>query len=49
MKKFLSKNFDLKDMGKTSYVIGIKIHRERSGGILGLSHETYINKVLERF
>ena len=49
VKQFLSKNFDMKDMGETSYVIGIKIHRERSRGILGLSQETYINKVLERF
>ena len=49
VKQFLSKNFDMKDMGDVSYVIGIKIHRERSRGILGLSQETYINKVLERF
>ena len=49
VKQFLSKNFDVKDMGKASYVIGIKIHRKRSRGILGLSQETYINKVLERF
>ena len=49
VKQFLSKNFDMKDMGETSYVIGIKIHRERSQDILGLSPETYINKVLERF
>ena len=48
-KQFLSNNFDMKDMGEASYVIGIKIHRERSRGILGLSQETYINKVLERF
>ena len=49
MKQFLSKNFDMKDKGEASYVIGIKIHRDRSRGILGLSQETYINKVLERF
>ena len=49
VKQFLSKNFDMNDMGEASYVIGIKIHRERSRGILGLSLETYINKVLERF
>ena len=49
VKQFLSKNFDMKDMGEASYVIGIKIHRERSRGILGLPQETYINKVLERF
>ncbi|RVW94614.1 Retrovirus-related Pol polyprotein from transposon TNT 1-94 [Vitis vinifera] len=37
------------DMGEASYVIGIKIHRDRFQDILGLSQETYINKVLERF
>ena len=31
------------------HLIGIKIHRERFRGILGLSQETYINKVLEIF
>ena len=30
VKQFLSKNFDMKDMGDASYVIGIKIHREIS-------------------
>ena len=30
VKQVISKNFDMKDMGKASYVIGIKIHRERS-------------------
>ena len=49
VKQILSKNFDMKDMGEASYVIGIKIHRDRSRGILGLSQETYINKILERF
>ena len=49
VKQFLSKNFDMKDMGEASYVIGIKIHRDWFQGILGLSQETYINKVLERF
>ena len=43
VKQFLSKNFDMKDMGEASYVIGIKIHRDRFRGILGLSQETYIN------
>ena len=49
MKQFLSKNFDMKDMGAASYAIDIKIHSDRSRGILGLSQETYINKILERF
>ena len=37
------------DMGDASCVIVIKIHRDRYRGVLGLSQETYINKVLERF
>ena len=37
VKQFLSKNFDMKDMGEASYVIGIKIHRQRSRGIMGFS------------
>jgi len=36
-------------MGAAAYVIGIKIERDRSQEILGLSQETYINKILERF
>jgi len=36
-------------MGDASYVIGIKIHRDRPWGILGLSQETYINKILKKF
>ncbi|RVW44023.1 Retrovirus-related Pol polyprotein from transposon TNT 1-94 [Vitis vinifera] len=28
-KQFLSKNFDMKDLGEASYVIGIEIHRDR--------------------
>ena len=48
-KKFLSRNFEVKDMGEVSYVIGIEIFRNRSQGLLGLSQKAYINKVLERF
>ena len=36
-------------MGDASYVIGIKIHRDRDQGTLVLSQESYINKILERF
>ena len=39
----------MKDMGEASYVIGIRIHRDRFQDILGLSQETYINKILKRF
>jgi hypothetical protein len=43
-KRFLSSNFDMKDMGEASYVIGIEIHRDRQKRVLGLSHITYIEK-----
>ncbi|GJV25988.1 putative zinc finger, CCHC-type containing protein [Tanacetum coccineum] len=36
-KRFLSRNFDMKDLGEDSYVIGIEIHRDRANGKLGLS------------
>ena len=48
-KEYLSKNFEMKDMGEASYVIGISIFRDRSKGLLRLSQKAYINKILERF
>ncbi|RDY05101.1 hypothetical protein CR513_11096, partial [Mucuna pruriens] len=48
-KKFLTKNFDMKDLGETSFVLGIQILRDCSQGILRLSQENYISKVLDRF
>nr|CAN61066.1 hypothetical protein VITISV_004412 [Vitis vinifera] len=47
-KRFLSKHFEMKDLGDASFVLGIQIHRDRSRGILGLSQRTYIDKVLQR-
>ena len=49
VKQFLSNHFDMKDMGDACNVISIKIFRDRHNGILGLSQETYINRILERF
>ena len=37
IKRMLSKNFDMKDLGEASFVLGIEIHRNRSRGLLGLS------------
>ena len=48
-KRFLSNNFEMKDMGEAYYVIGIEIFRDKSQGLLGLSQNAYINKVLKRF
>ena len=48
VKQFLSKHFDMKDMDDASYVIGLNIFKDRYNGILGLSQETYINRILHR-
>jgi Reverse transcriptase (RNA-dependent DNA polymerase) len=37
IKKFLFKHFDMKDLGEASYVLGLKIYRDRNKGILRLS------------
>jgi hypothetical protein len=42
-------NFDMKDLGDTSYVLVIEIHRNRTNGVIGLSQKAYIKKVLRRY
>jgi Reverse transcriptase (RNA-dependent DNA polymerase) len=48
-KKFLFKHFDMKDLGETSHMLGLKIHRDRNKGILVFSQQTYIDKILKRY
>ena len=48
-KAWLSSNFEMKDMGEVSYVLGVKIFRDRSRKVIGLSQETNIRKILEWF
>jgi Reverse transcriptase (RNA-dependent DNA polymerase) len=48
-KKFFFKHFDMKDLGETSYVLGLKIHRDQNKDILELSQQAYIDKVLKRY
>ena len=43
-KKFLSSNFDMKDLGEALFILGIEIHRDRTKGVLGLSQKTYLEK-----
>ncbi|WVZ70731.1 hypothetical protein U9M48_019374 [Paspalum notatum var. saurae] len=49
MKDSLRKSFSMKDLGETAYILGIKIYRDRSKRLIGLSQSTYIDKVLKRF
>ncbi|KAL0455965.1 UNVERIFIED_CONTAM: hypothetical protein Slati_0935700 [Sesamum latifolium] len=46
IKAWLSTQFSMKDMGETSYILGIKIYRDRSRRMLGLTQSSYIEKVL---
>ncbi|KAK8634151.1 hypothetical protein V6N13_014980 [Hibiscus sabdariffa] len=48
-KAWLSSCFSMKDLGEAAYILGVKIYRDRSRRILGLSQSTYIDKVLKRF
>jgi hypothetical protein len=48
-KRFLSSNFDMKDLGEASFILGIEIHRDRRKGVLGLSQKAYLEKVLKKF
>ena len=41
--------FSLKDLGEATYILGIKIYRDKSKRLLSLSQSTYIDKILKRF
>ncbi|KAK8556182.1 hypothetical protein V6N12_002595 [Hibiscus sabdariffa] len=48
IKTWLSSCFSMKDLGEAAYILGVKIYRDRSRRLLGLSQSTYIDKVLKR-
>ncbi|KAG7636059.1 Transposon En/Spm-like [Arabidopsis thaliana x Arabidopsis arenosa] len=49
VKKRLSSEFEMKDMGAASKILGIEIKRDRVNGVLCLSQAGYLKKVLKRF
>ena len=49
VKRWLSKKFSMKDLEEASYILEIKIYRDRPKWMLGLSQKLYIEKVLKRF
>jgi len=49
IKSSLRKSFSMKDLGEATYILGIKIYRDISKRLIGLSQDTYIDKVLKRF
>jgi hypothetical protein len=48
-KRFLSSNFDMKDISEASFILGIEIHQDRRKGVLGLSQKASLEKVLKKF
>ena len=48
-KSFLSSRFEMTDMGPATYVLGIKITRDRNTKFLYLAQENYLEKVLKKF
>ena len=49
VKKWLAEQFQMKDLGEASYILGIQIIRDRKNKLLALSQASYIDKVLARF
>jgi hypothetical protein len=48
VKSYLNKCFSMKDLGEATYILGIKIYRDRQRCLIGLSQSTYLDKVLKR-
>ncbi|GKC21874.1 hypothetical protein Tco_1024024 [Tanacetum coccineum] len=49
VKSWLGKCLAIKDLGEAAYILGIKIYRDRSRRLIGLSQNAYIDKILKRF
>ena len=49
LKRQLSKQFALKDLGAAKQILGIRIIRDKANGTLKLSQSEYVKKILSRF
>jgi hypothetical protein len=49
VKSSLRKSFSIKDLGEAVYILDIKIYRDRSKRLIGLSQDAYIDKILNQF
>src|SRR3954465_1034918 len=49
VKSYLNSKFSMKDLGEASYILDIKIYRDRSRRLIGLSQITYLDKILKKF
>nr|GEV49026.1 retrotransposon protein, putative, Ty1-copia subclass [Tanacetum cinerariifolium] len=49
VKTYLGKRFSMKDLGEATFILGIKIYRDRSRWLIGLSQNAYLDKILKRY
>ncbi|GKC38537.1 retrotransposon protein, putative, ty1-copia subclass [Tanacetum coccineum] len=49
VKDYLGKCFSMKDLGEAAFILGIKIYRDRSRRLIGLSQNAYLDKILKRY
>ncbi|KAK0587347.1 hypothetical protein LWI29_021335 [Acer saccharum] len=49
VKEWLAKQFDMKDLGEASFILGIQVIRDRKNRTIALSQASYIDKILSRF
>nr|GEU70169.1 hypothetical protein [Tanacetum cinerariifolium] len=49
IKDWLGKCFTVKDLGDVAYILSTKIYKDRSKRHIGLSQDTYLDKILKRF
>ncbi|GJV35637.1 retrotransposon protein, putative, ty1-copia subclass [Tanacetum coccineum] len=46
---YLGRCFAMKDLGEATFILGIKIYRDRSKRLIGLGQNAYIDKILNRY
>ncbi|GJR38875.1 retrotransposon protein, putative, ty1-copia subclass [Tanacetum coccineum] len=49
VKSYLGKCFAMKDLGESTFILGIKIYRDRTKRLIRLSQSGYMDKILKRF
>ena len=49
LKKQLSSEFEMKDLGEAKRILGMEIVRDKNQGVLKISQKSYLRRILDRF
>jgi hypothetical protein len=49
VKDYLKSKISMENLGEGAYILRIKIYRDRTKYLIGLSQDTYLDKVVKRF